>query len=191
MSELHMSESRVVSRPALGSKAAVRSAGIAITALPEGHVIHVLGEAGGPDLAPLLREATGGKPHAVRAAGPAQWFLVSDERLSHAGITAVLDALPPGAAGIDQSHGRVRIRIDGPMTEHVLAKGTAVNLALAAFPVGQSTTTLIGHIAAHLTRIARDTFELMVLRTFAQSLWDDLATMSAEYVPSAADHAGG
>ncbi|MFC0220407.1 sarcosine oxidase subunit gamma family protein [Pseudochelatococcus lubricantis] len=189
MPEIQIPAFRVASRAALGSKTALRSAGISIAALPEGHVIHVLGEAGGPDLAPLLREVTGGRPHAVRTAGPAQWFLVGDEALSAAGVAAILAALPPGAAGVDQSHGRVRIRIEGPMVERVLAKGTAADLAPAAFPVGHSTTTLTGHIAAHLTRVAEDVFELMVLRTFAESLWDDLATMSGEYVLQAADRA--
>jgi sarcosine oxidase subunit gamma len=65
--------------------------------------------------------------------------------------------------------------------ERVLAKGTAVDLTLSAFPIGKSTTTLIGHIAAHITRMSAEGFEIMVLRGFAESLWDDLARMSAEF----------
>ncbi len=43
--------------------------------------------------------------------------------------------------------------------------------------VGGSTATLIGHIAAHVTRVDKDAFEIIVLRGFAESLWDDLARM--------------
>lgn len=173
-----LADRRLVSRPVLGTKTAFRSAGISLTALPEGHVIHVLGKPGGPDLAPLLSRMTGGKPHAVRTASPAQWFIVGDGPLSATDIARVIDTLPPGVAGIDQSHGRVRIRIEGSMVEQALAKGTAVDLAVSAFPVGHSATTLIGHLPAHVTRVAEDAFELIVLRTFAESLWDDLVTMS-------------
>ncbi len=50
-------------------------------------------------------------------------------------MKALLDALEPQAMGVDQSQGRVRIRIEGKMVERVLAKGTAVDLSLPAFPV--------------------------------------------------------
>ncbi|SEH97891.1 sarcosine oxidase, gamma subunit family, heterotetrameric form [Rhizobium tibeticum] len=53
----------------------------------------------------------------------------------------------------------------------------AVDLALSECAVGRSTTTLIGHIAAHITRVDEDAFEIIVLRGFAESLWDDLARM--------------
>jgi len=82
---------------------------------------------------------------------------------------------------VDQSHGRVRIALSGPMATRVLAKGTAADLSLTAFPIHHATTTLIGHIAAHLTRIAEDRFELIVLRGFAESQWEDLDRMSAEF----------
>ncbi len=69
----------------------------------------------------------------------------------------------------------------GPLAVTVLQKGTAVDFDLVAFPITRSTTTLIGHIAVHLTRIESDVFELMVLRGFAESLWDDLTQMSLEF----------
>jgi sarcosine oxidase gamma subunit len=89
--------------------------------------------------------------------------------------------LKPKVDIVDQSHGRVRILVRGPMAVRVLAKGTAVDLALSAFPVGHASTTLIGHIAAHVTRIDQDAFELIVLRSFAESLWDELGLMSQEF----------
>ena len=41
--------------------------------------------------------------------------------------------------------------------------------------------TLIGHISVHMTRAAPDRFELMVLRGFAESLWEEIAHMGAEF----------
>ena len=49
------------------------------------------------------------------------------------------------------------------------------------FETDDTRATLIGHIAVHLTRTGPDRFELMVLRGFAESLWHDLETMSAEF----------
>jgi sarcosine oxidase, subunit gamma len=39
---------------------------------------------------------------------------------------------------------------------------------------------MFGHISVHLTRCASDRYELVVLRGFAQSLWDEIADMSVD-----------
>lgn len=165
-------------RPVLGKKAAIASTAIKLSPLPEGAIIHVLAAPGAADMEVRLRSLAKGD---VRAVSPGQWFIVGEEPLSLAEMTAFLAALEPQATGVDQSQGRVRIRIEGRMAERVLAKGTAVDLSTAAFPAGCSATTLIGHIAAHLTRLDRQVFEVIVLRGFAESLWDDLARMSLEF----------
>jgi sarcosine oxidase subunit gamma len=176
-----MPEFRVTLRPALGSVSPLVSERISLRSLPEGHVIQVLGKPGDDTLAERLAPLTDGAAHAVRVAAPGQWFIVGDTAKSHAEMAALFKALTPDAFGVDQSQGRVRMRVEGPMVERLLAKGTAVDLSLAEFPVGHSTTTLIGHIAAHVTRMAEDAFEIMVLRGFAESLWDDLVRMGAEF----------
>lgn len=177
-----MSEYRVTLRPALAAMPRVASDRIALEALAEGHVIHVLGKPGDAALATRLTPLSDGSPHAVRVAGPGQWFIVGDATKSHAELSALMETLKPDAFGVDQSQGRVRMLVRGSMVERVLAKGTAVDLSLAAFPVGHSATTLMGHIAAHVTRVGDDAFEIMVLRGFAESLWDDLVRMCAEYL---------
>lgn len=168
-------------RAALGAKAPFAGKGVVLTALPEGHVVHVLARPGGPDLAAFLRTLADDGTHTVRVAAPGQWFIVGDRPMPHAETTDFLKRLEPQATGVDQSHGRVRIRAEGPMVEPMLAKGTAVDLALSAFAVGHCATTLIGHVSAHLTRVGETAFEIMVLRGFAESLWDDLTHMSAEF----------
>ncbi|MFT4000915.1 MAG: sarcosine oxidase subunit gamma [Rhizobium sp.] len=173
-----MSDFRPMFRPVLGAKGAIASTAIKLSPLPEGTIIHVLAAPNALDLEARLRGLTKGD---VRAVSPGQWFIVGEQPLSHADTKALFNALEPQATGVDQSQGRVRIRIEGKMAERVLAKGTAVDLSPTAFPVSRSTTTLIGHIAAHLTRLDEQVFEVIVLRGFAESLWDDLVRMSLEF----------
>jgi sarcosine oxidase subunit gamma len=176
-----MSEFSITSRSALESRTAISSEGITLEALPEGHVIHVLGKPGEPIEPDLLASLSDGAPFAVRAAAPGQWFIVGNQPKSYLQLESLFAKLRPNAFGIDQSAGRVRILMHGPMVERVLAKGTAVDLAIACFSLGHSTTTLIGHISAHVTRTGVQAFEIMVLRGFAESLWDDLSLMAAEF----------
>ncbi|UVK48358.1 sarcosine oxidase subunit gamma (plasmid) [Mesorhizobium sp. AR07] len=173
-----MSDFRPILRPVLAAKTAISSAHVKLSALPEGAIVHVLGQPGEQDMASFLSGLDKG---AVRNVSPGQWFIVGNEPMMHWDMKALLETLEPRATGIDQSGGRVRIRIEGSHAARVLSKGTAVDLSAGSFPIGQSATTLIGHIAVHLTRILQDDFELMVLRGFAESLWDDLIRMSAEY----------
>ena len=149
-------------RPALAGPV---GGGARVTALPEGGVLHLLARAGAP--APEL--------DGLRAAGPGQWFLVSEAPAD----VAALAARFPDLAICDQGHGRVRIAVEGPRAAEMLAKGTAVDLERMA--VGASAQTLIGPIGAHLTRTGDQAFELMVLRGFADSLWRDLEAMAAEW----------
>lgn len=173
-----MSDFQPILRPALAAKPAISSAQVKLSALPEGAIVHVLAQPVEHDMASFLRALGKG---AVRSVSTGQWFIVGDEPMSHRDMKALLGTIEPRATGIDQSGGRVRIRIEGRQAACVLSKGTAVDLSAGSFPVGQSATTLIGHIAVHLTRCSQAGFELMVLRGFAESVWDDLTRMSAEY----------
>ncbi|WP_394690891.1 sarcosine oxidase subunit gamma family protein [Hoeflea sp.] len=172
----------IAHRPALAARKPLIGTGVSIEAMPEGHVIHVLAGNGAEDLAPFLAQhAPEQVQFAVRAVSPGQWFIAGDKPLSHLEVTALISTLAPKADCVDQSHGRVRIRVSGAKVEQMLAKGTAVDLAPVAFPVGHATTTLVGHIAAHITRTDADCFEIIVLRGFAETLWEDLETMGREF----------
>ncbi|MCZ4094044.1 sarcosine oxidase subunit gamma family protein [Sinorhizobium psoraleae] len=177
-----MSDFPIALRPALGSATGPALRGVSLTAMPEGHVVQVLGRRPhAPDLSGVLEKAAGPAPRTVRAAGPGQWFIVGDAPLSRDEFAALSAALQPHATAVDQSHGRIRIRVEGTMVKRMLAKGTAVDLDPGAFPVGTSAMTLLGHVSVHLTRIEIAAFEIMVLRGFAESLWEDLVRMSAEF----------
>lgn len=175
-----MSEFRVTLRPALADRPPIARSGVHIEALPEGTVLHLLANTSSPKTPALDAEAKAAGL-SLRTLSPGQWFAVGATPFPFAELNDLKAILKPKADIVDQSHGRVRIAIRGPMATRVLAKGTAVDFALAEFPVGQSTTTLVGHIAVHLTRTGEEAFELIVLRGFAESLWDDLARMSVEF----------
>lgn len=176
-----MADFPIQHRPALGDKQALTRTGVTLRALPEGCVLHILGKISDGDMSAAIRAALGGEAHAVRFVAPGQWFVVDDRPLSRTEHLALSQKLEAYGDVVDQSHGRVRVEIAGEKVTAVLSKGTAADLALATFPVGHATTTLVGHIATHLTRTGADTFELLVLRGFAESLWDELEAMSAEF----------
>ncbi len=176
-----MSDFRPTLRPVLGAKPVISSPAVSLSPLPEGVIIHVLAQPGERDVASFLDGLAKGAALAVRSVSPGQWFIVGEEPMAYQDMKDLFDGLGPRATGVDQSHGRVRIRISGKLARRVLSKGTAVDLAPGSFPVGQSATTLVGHIAALITCVDADTFEIIVLRGFAESLWDDLARMSAEF----------
>jgi sarcosine oxidase subunit gamma len=182
MPELSMPIFDITPRHALAGKKPTIHNGVNLEPLFEGHVVHVLARVADGDITAFLQGIAGGSPFVVRPVSPGQWFIVGDKTLTHAETQTLIASLKPKADGVDQSHGRVRIALHGPKAMRVLAKGTAADLALPAFPIGNATTTSIGHISAHLTRTEADRFEIIVLRGFAESLWDDLAHMSREFV---------
>lgn len=180
-----MAEFIVVHTPALAGAKRGRfgcspgsEAGVKIKALPEGRVLHVLAAVDSAGVEAQLKSAGMGD---VRSCSSGQWFAVDDRAASDSDL-GTLNALVADAAMVcDQSHGRVRIGMQGPRATDVLSKGTAVDLHDTAFPVGHSAMTLIGHIGVNLARIGHDAFELIVLRGFAESLWSELIQMSLEF----------
>lgn len=168
-------------RPALAGKLPLIRNGVSLEPLFGGHVLHVLAKSSDGEFAGFLRDAAGGGPFSVRAVSPGQCFIVDDDTLTHADTLALANKIKTRADIVDQSHGRVRMVLQGRQAERVLAKGTAVDLVAQAFPVGRAAMTLIGHIGAHITRTGVDRFEIIVLRGFAESLWDDLDHMSREF----------
>jgi sarcosine oxidase subunit gamma len=158
---------------ALAGVRAIEGARIRLEALPEGTVLQLLGA---PFEDGNFREIASENRLSVRENGPKDCFLVGDFPVSDLAFPDLRSEFTL----VDQSHGRVRIAIEGDAVEDVLAKGTGLDLA--NFAVGSAATTLIGHLATHITRTAPNRFELMVLRGFAESLWHDLETMSREFI---------
>ncbi|ENN85432.1 sarcosine oxidase gamma subunit [Rhizobium freirei PRF 81] len=166
-----------VRKAVLTGKPALQGPGIRLEVLPEGHLLHVMGAITANDLERHL-SALGIKDTAVRPAGYRQWFVVGSERLSDALVRDLAGALAGSAFVSDQSHGRVRVGVSGPLAAELLSRGTAVDLHPSVFPEGRAAMTLFGHISVQVTRIAAHGFELTVLRSFAESLYEELEALA-------------
>jgi len=160
-----------------------KGASISLSPIKGGFVVHVLGDAKSDEAA--LRQAINMiAPELgtdVRGHSPNQWFWVGSVDISNDREAEIAAALHPQFVLTDQTHGRVRMKLSGPSSRVVLAKGTMVDLSPDLFAIGQSAMTQIGHIGAMITRMEDDSFELIVLRSFASSLWDELQHMAAEF----------
>ncbi|MER9307358.1 sarcosine oxidase subunit gamma family protein [Mesorhizobium sp. M0496] len=173
-----MSDFELIHRPAISTKPVGSSDAFAMKAMPEGTLIQVLGKSGGEDLRLALQGLFGAQANMIRTFGPGQWLVVRDEPTSHVDLQVAFEKLASHAFAVDQTHGRIRIEVSGRAVMSVLAKGTAVDLEGMA--IGKSAMTIMGHISVHVTRCAADQFELVVLRGFGQSLWDEIADLSID-----------
>lgn len=117
----------------------------------------------------------------VMWAGADQFYVQSANHSEGALATELSKKLGSAAAVVDQSHGRITLRVAGPNARNVLAKGTPVDLHRDQFTIGKSVVTQMAHVGVHLTRIADDEFELSVFRGFAESFWQWLTEQSAEF----------
>jgi methylglutamate dehydrogenase subunit D len=114
-------------------------------------------------------------------AGPDQYYVQSTTKSESALYAELKTKLANIASVTDQSHGRVTIRISGPKSRAVLAKGTPIDLHDDEFPLGKSALTQMAHVGVHLTRTGKDEFTLSVFRGFSESFWQWLTSQSAEF----------
>jgi len=149
--------------------------------LPEGLVAHILGFNTSITALAQLQKKADQRGLTLRETSIDQWFLVGDTPYEAADLADLARDLQPDFMVSDQSAGRVRLRIEGENIAHILNKGIALDLSLAAYPVGKSTPCLCGHIGVHLTRLDENWFEIIVLRSFAVDLWQELAHMCAAH----------
>lgn len=176
MSETHTSPDHAPSlniarRSPLAELDRILGDGTRLTIQAGGTVLLLLSHHGSVDDG-WIRQQLDATPSAdLRRFSPGQWLLVSDSLLDYA---AIADGLLERVEIVDQSHGRVRLELIGPNVQEMLAHATGLDLHAG---LAVSTTTLLGHISVHVTRIAPDVFELIVMRSFAESLVDEIARM--------------
>ena len=79
-------------------------------------------------------------------------------------------ALPSSDGAVTNlAHGRVILRLEGEAAA-LLAKCVAIDLDLPVFPLGRIAQTAVHHIDVMLHRQRRTTFDVWVLRSFAEGL---------------------
>lgn len=121
----------------------------------------------------------------VRFSAPGEWLAVSQSETPQSLHLNLSLLLAETAYVFDQSDGRVVFRLSGPNVRRILAKGIATDLHPAVFEVGTSSNVLCGHISVNLARTGENEFELIVMRSFAVALFDDLRVMGREFDLSA------
>jgi sarcosine oxidase subunit gamma len=121
----------------------------------------------------------------VRVCGPAEWLVVSETVASDTIARQLADLGSARCSFVDQSDGRVVLRIQGPKVRAILSKCTALDLHSEVFEIGQSTNCQICHVAANLARTGQDSFEIIVMRSFAGFLFDEVREMGREFALTA------
>lgn len=113
---------------------------------------------------------------------PGQWLAVAEGRPQGALQVVVQEAVRDAAAAVDESHARCVLRVGGPETRALLAKGCSLDLHPEAFQPGRCAQTSIGHIGAllHLVDEA-PTFDVHVPRGYALAFWEWLADSAGEF----------
>jgi sarcosine oxidase subunit gamma len=109
----------------------------------------------------------------LRVVGPGEWLV--------AGVDLAQNPDIDGAMVVDQSHGRTLLRLSGPDSVRLLMKGVAMDIAGGAFEVGASATMAFGHLTVNLARTAPNAFEIIGMRSFAESLHHDIRLAGREF----------
>lgn len=116
-------------------------------------------------------------------AGPNQWLAIA-ERAGDRDLERELKSSLAGLASVvDQSDGRVVVRISGPRARDVLAKGVPIDLHPRTFRPGDVAITHASHIGIILWMLDdTPTYEAALFRSYAESFAHWLDVSSAEFV---------
>ncbi len=115
-------------------------------------------------------------------AGPDQWLAIAEgdgTRDLESELKAKLEGI---ASVVDQSDGRVIVRISGTSAREVLAKGVPVDLHPRVFGPGSVAITHASHIGVILWQLDdAPTYELAMFRSYADSFAHWLFEAAAEF----------
>jgi sarcosine oxidase subunit gamma len=111
--------------------------------------------------------------------GHQQWFAMADEGDEF--LAGLRHRFGASASLSDQSDSRLVVELSGPSTSAVLAKLAPIDLDPRIFAVGATALTLVGHVGGQITRTGEDAYELMVFRSFADSVLHGVLTAGAEF----------
>jgi sarcosine oxidase subunit gamma len=114
--------------------------------------------------------ASEGSRHALWL-GPDEWLIIDQGDGNPLADVAEVKALHSAA---DISHRNVGIAVTGAGVEATLSAGCPQDLALAAFPVGAASRTLMGKVEIVLLRTAEDAFRVECWRSLADYVFDFL-----------------
>jgi sarcosine oxidase subunit gamma len=114
--------------------------------------------------------------------GPDHWLAVAEGEAGHRFERTLRQALTGIASVIDQSDGRVVIRVSGAKALNTLAKGVPIDLHPRAFKTGSAVSTIAAHIGIQIWQLDDGpTYEIAMFRGFADSFWHWLMDSAAEF----------
>lgn len=119
-------------------------------------------------------------------AGPDQWLALA-ERTGGRDLERELKPHLAGLASVvDQSDGRVVVRVSGPLAPEVLAKGVPIDLYPRAFGINGAAITHASHIGIIIWMVDdKPTYEMALFRSFADSFTHWLLESARGTVPAA------
>lgn len=112
-------------------------------------------------------------PNGQSAKGDARLIWTGREQAFLIGAAAP-DGLADHAALTDQTDGWAALSLTGPAAVDALARLIPLDLRETAFPVGRVTRAALGHMSMILSRIAADSFQIMVFRSMARTAWHEI-----------------
>ncbi len=115
-------------------------------------------------------------------AGPGQWLAIAERGAGRDLEVELKGKLAGIASVVDQSDGRVIVRLAGPLARDVLAKGVPIDLHPRAFKPGSVAITHASHIGVILWQLDEaPTYEAAMFRSYADSFAHWLFESAAEY----------
>lgn len=113
---------------------------------------------------------------------PETWLVIAP-RERHLELTSKLaDACGAAATLVDQSAGRVVLRVAGAKARDVLAKGCRVDLHPRVFGPGRVAVTPIAHVTVTVLQVNETpVFDLVVSTSYAETFAEWLVEASAEF----------
>lgn len=115
----------------------------------------------------------------VRSVSPSDWLVVS-QRAVGATISVSLATIA-GLSFAEQSDGQVLMVLSGPDVRTILAKCVAVDLHADVFAEGGAAPMMICRVAGNLARTGADAFEIIVPRSYAGYVFDELREAGREF----------
>ena len=114
--------------------------------------------------------------------GPNQWMVISDGNAAEGLLEKIQNAVGDKAAVVDQSHGRVGLRLSGEHARTVMQKNCPLDLHPVSFNAGNCAITMVAHIGALVIQVDdKPTYDLFVNRSFARSFADSVKHSCHEF----------
>jgi heterotetrameric sarcosine oxidase gamma subunit len=121
-----------------------------------------------------------GKELSLAWSGPNCWLAINSEQPDIEGKLKTI--LGNAASIVDLTDARVTLRIEGPSTRALLAKGLPIDPHSRVFTPGDTAMTQLAHIAIQLWQVdEKPTFDLVIPRATARDVFHWLTISAAEF----------